>query len=54
MPVDPTGDACEGGTFYTDAPLGGKARMETNFLELMDHIDATYRTKSPAEATYTP
>lgn len=54
VPVDPTGDACEGGTFYTDAPLGGKARMETNFLELMDHINATYRTKTPAEATYTP
>lgn len=54
VPVDPTGDRCEGGTFYTDAPLGGKARMETNFLELMDHINATYRTKTPAEATYTP
>lgn len=54
VPVDPTGDACEGGTFYTDAPLGGKARMETNFLELMDHINATYRTKTPAEVTYTP
>lgn len=54
VPVDPTGDRCEGGTFYTDAPLGGKARMETNFLELMDHVNATYRTKTPAEATYTP
>jgi len=54
VPVDPTGDGCEGGTFYTDAPLGGKARMETNFLELQDYINATYRTKTPAEATYVP
>lgn len=50
VPVDPTGDKCEGGTFYTDAPLGGPAQMETNFLELMDHIDATYRTKRPSTA----
>ena len=54
VPVDPTGDACEGGTFYTDAPLGGKARMETNLLELQDHIDATYRTKKPSQAEVTP
>ena len=54
VPVDPTGDACERGTFYTDAPLGGKARMETNFLELMEHVNTTYRSKTPAEATYTP
>ncbi|MBL0218808.1 MAG: hypothetical protein IPQ07_33650 [Myxococcales bacterium] len=54
VPVDPTGDGCEGGTFYTDAPLGGKARMETNFLELMDHIDATYRTKKPSDAQVIP
>ena len=42
-----TGDRCEGGTFYMDAPGGGPAQMETNLLELMDHIDATYRTKAP-------
>jgi hypothetical protein len=48
VPVDPTGDACEQGTFYTDAPLGGPARMEQNLLDLMDHIDATYRTKPSA------
>lgn len=52
-PVDPTGDLCERGTFYLDAPLGGKARMETNMLELMDHIDATYRTKTASAATVT-
>ncbi|MBA3397463.1 MAG: hypothetical protein H0T89_32855 [Deltaproteobacteria bacterium] len=54
VPVDPTGDLCERGTFYMDAPLGGTARMETNLLELMDHIDATYRTKRPSAAEVTP
>ena len=54
VPVDPTGDRCEGGTFYMDAPAGGKAQMETHLLELMDHIDATYRTKRPSRATVTP
>ncbi len=47
LPVDDT-DGCEEGTFYTDAPLGGTARMETNLLDLMTYIDATYRTKSAA------
>jgi hypothetical protein len=37
-----------------DAPIGGTARMETNMLELMDYIDATYRTKKPSTATFTP
>lgn len=50
-PVDQMGDLCERGTFYMDAPLGGLARMETNLLELMDHIDATYRTKAPSAAS---
>jgi hypothetical protein len=54
VPVDPTGDRCEGGTFYMDAPAGGQAQMETHLLELMDHIDATYRTKRPSRATVTP
>jgi S-formylglutathione hydrolase FrmB len=54
VPVDPTGDLCERGTFYMDAPLGGTARMETNLLELMDYIDATYRTKQPSRAEVTP
>ena len=52
-PVDPTGDRCEGGTFYLDAPLGGLARMETNMLDLMDYIDANYRTKAPSAAEVT-
>jgi len=54
VPVDPVGDGCEGGTFYMDAPAGGTARMETNLLELMDHIDATFRTKRPSPAEVTP
>jgi len=54
VPVDPTGDGCEGGTFYTNAPLGTKAQMETAFVELMDYIDATYRTKKPSLAEVTP
>jgi hypothetical protein len=48
VPVDPSGDLCERGTFYLDAPLGGTARMEQNLLDLMQHIDATYRTKGSA------
>ena len=54
VPVDPSGDRCEQGTFYLDAPLGGTARSELNLLELMDHIDATYRTKHPSAASYAP
>lgn len=46
VPVPEGGDGCEGGTFYMDAPGGGLARMETNLLELMDHIDGLYRTKA--------
>jgi hypothetical protein len=54
VPVDPTGDLCEGGTFYTDAPMGGTARMEQNLLDLMAHIDATYRTKTSASFEVVP
>ena len=46
VPVDPAGDGCERGTFYMDAPLDVPAKMETNMLELMDYIDANYRTKA--------
>jgi predicted esterase len=49
-PVDQTGDLCERGTFYMDAPLGGPAQMEQNLLDLMDYIDANYRTKAPSAA----
>jgi hypothetical protein len=52
-PVDLSGDRCEGGTFYLDSPLGGPAQMETNMLELMDYVDANYRTKQPSAASVT-
>jgi hypothetical protein len=44
------GDECVKGTFYTDAPDGqpGAAQMETFLLDLMAHMDATYRTREPA------
>ena len=54
VPVDPTGDLCERGTFYTDAVMGGTARMETNLLDLMDFIDSTYRTKKSAPIEVVP
>ena len=54
VPVDPTGDRCEGGTFYTDTPLGGPALMETNLFDLIEHIDATYRTRTASAATLVP
>ena len=51
VPVPAGGDGCEGGTFYMDAPAGGLARMETNLLELMDYVDANFRTKAPGIQT---
>ena len=54
VPVMTTGDGCEEGTFYMDAPLGGTARMEQNLLDLMDYIDANYRTKQASMAEVTP
>jgi S-formylglutathione hydrolase FrmB len=54
LPVDPTGDRCEQGTFYRNAVLGGPAQMEDNLLELVAHIDATYRTKLPEEVQVVP
>ena len=41
-------DECVKGTFYADAPAGTPdgAQMETFMLDLMDHIDANYRTRS--------
>jgi hypothetical protein len=37
-----------------DAPLGGTARMETNLIDLMSYIDATYRTRAASMAQVTP
>ncbi len=54
VPVPPGGDGCEEGTFYLDAPKGGTARMEQNLLDLMDYIDATYRTKQSSAETFIP
>lgn len=47
------GDECLQGTFYADAPEStpGGAQMETFMLELMDHIDANYRTRAPERHT---
>lgn len=44
------GEECEKGTFFTDAPPGtpAGAQMETFMLELMEYMDANYRTR-PAE-----
>ncbi len=53
VPVPATGDGCEEGTFFLDAPLGGTARMETNLLDLMDYVDATYRTRPAGAAQVT-
>ncbi|RMH41354.1 MAG: hypothetical protein D6689_11335 [Deltaproteobacteria bacterium] len=54
VPVDPDGDGCERGTWYTDAPLGGPAQMETHLFELIDYIEAHYRTRPPEVLPYTP
>ncbi|HTR50669.1 MAG TPA: hypothetical protein VMJ10_08175 [Kofleriaceae bacterium] len=45
------GDGCEEGTFYMDSPLGGPAQMETNLLDLMDYINANYRTRPASMQT---
>jgi hypothetical protein len=42
------GDGCLRGTFYTDSPNAGNARMETYFLDLYDFIARSYRAR-PAE-----
>lgn len=42
---------CVKGTFYANAPAGQGAQMETWLLELMDHMDENYRTRTPE--TYT-
>lgn len=42
-------DECLRGTFYTDAPPStpGGAQMQTFLLDLIEEIDARYRTRSP-------
>lgn len=51
--VPAQGDGCEQGTFYTDS-ADGRAKMERAFLELMDHVDRTYRTKLPEDVLVEP
>lgn len=45
VPPDPGGDGCEQGTWYANSPVNPRAQMETHLFELMDYIDANYRTK---------
>lgn len=42
-------DECVRGTFFADSPESnpGGAQMETFMLDLMDHMDANYRTREP-------
>jgi hypothetical protein len=40
---------CIRGTFYADSVRSGGPQMETILFELMDYIDATYRTKPPED-----
>ena len=50
LPLSLTGDRCEQGTFYVDAPdQQSSAQMETLLLELIDEIDKKYRTRAPEE-----
>jgi hypothetical protein len=53
VPVPAGGDGCEEGTFFLNSPLGNTAQGETEMLELMDYINANYRTKQPSTATVT-
>jgi hypothetical protein len=45
------GDKCEQGTFYVDSPddQDNTAKMEQMLFELMDYVDANYRTKPAAD-----
>ena len=47
------GDECVRGTFFADSPESnpGGAQMETFMLDLMDHMDETYRTRDPETHT---
>jgi hypothetical protein len=50
--LDPTGDVCEEGAFYTNHPVG-LYQGEDMILQLEDEIDARYRTRAPADVTVT-
>ena len=54
IPLKETGDRCEQGTFYLDSASDkSTAKMETLLVELMAHIDKTYRTKKPEDVEIT-
>lgn len=54
IPLASDGDRCERGTFYVDTPVEkSTSKMETVMLELISHIDQTYRTKAPADVEVT-
>ena len=54
IPLKDKGDQCEQGTFYLDSTISAStAKMETLLLELMDHIDKTYRSRK-AETVEVP
>ena len=43
--IGPSGEAeCIRGTFYVDSPRATGAKQESWFVELMDHVDTTFRT----------
>lgn len=44
---------CLKGTFYADSVRPDGPKMETILLELMDHIDANYRTSAPRDVVET-
>jgi S-formylglutathione hydrolase FrmB len=44
---------CIRGTFYADSVRPDGPQMETILFELMDYVDATYRTKAPEDLTET-
>jgi hypothetical protein len=44
---------CIRGTFYTDSVRPDGAQDESWWLELMDHVDKTYRTLGPTEVDWT-
>ena len=50
----PDGKAeCIRGTFFGQSPLAQGAKMEDFWLELMEHVDKTYRTMGDAEVMWT-
>lgn len=54
VPVSLEGDRCESGNFFMNLAIGGPGQMEDAMLELLDYIDANYRTKLPEDVTFTP